>query len=486
MSVKIKEELLEAPEHTYDSERTLLAAVILEPDHAKQTEIVRQFRAEWFYHCDYKIVASRLIGMVSRGAGIDQALLVQELKASGISDAALVVGGIYRQAANTHLWQEHLATVKDAHIRFERHYKLKRMLLDNKTGLALDEASLDISTITFRTASQAKVICMNDVQPESITWLWPQRIACGKVTLISGDPGLGKSFVSLDLATRVTLGTPWPDAPSSSAPRGSVLVLNAEDDAADTIRPRLDAMGADVGQIHLLDAIRTGEQERHFCLLHDLDILEQAAGQLGDCRLIIIDPISSYLVGVKQNDSGEIRQALDPLKGLAQRTGAAVVLIAHLNKSGGANALYRTSGSISIIGMARTAWVVTKDPEDQTNRLILPMKSNLAAEVFGLGFKIIDSQVAWGTEPVKCTADDALERRPSRGRPGKASEEAKSFLREALQFGPQESSELEAMAEARGISQRTLWRVKGDLEIVSERIGGRNGKWLWKLPGIEF
>ncbi|MDX1964141.1 MAG: AAA family ATPase, partial [Pirellulales bacterium] len=311
---------------------------------------------------------------------------------------------------------------------------------------------------------------------------------CGKVTLISGDPGLGKSFISLDLATRITLGSPWPDAPSRSAPRGSVLILNAEDDAGDTIRPRLDCMGADVGQIHLLDAIRTGDGERQFCLRQDLDILEQAASGIDDCKLIIIDPISSYLAGVKQNDSGEIRQALDPLKGLAQRTGAAIVLIAHLNKNGGGSAIYRTSGSISIVGMVRSAWTISKSPDDETTRLFLPTKSNIAPDVFGLSFRIMDSLVAWGSEPVEISADEALAHRPGGGeRKAESLDAAVAFLQTALEFGPKESGELFAMAEQNGISKKTLYRAKDELGIKPQKAGGQfAGKWTWGMPGVDF
>ncbi|MDX1963221.1 MAG: AAA family ATPase [Pirellulales bacterium] len=359
--------------------------------------------------------------------------------------------------------------------------------LDGRWLIALAQDAARKADGEISTTTTPRLICMNDVQPEEITWLWPQRIACGKVTLISGDPGLGKSFISLDLATRVSLGSPWPDAPSCSAPRGSVLILNAEDDAADTIRPRLDCMGADVGHIYLLDAIRTGDQERQFCLRHDLDILEQAASGIEDCKLIIIDPISSYLAGVKQNDSGEIRQALDPLKGLAQRTGAAIVLIAHLNKSGGGNAIYRTSGSISIVGMVRTAWTISKSPDDPATRLLLPTKSNIAPDVFGLSFQIVDSQVAWGADPVEISADEALNHKPGGGdRKAESLDGAIAFLQSALEFGPKESGELERMAQAQGIPRRTLWRAKGELNILSERQGGRHGKWTWKLPNVDF
>jgi putative DNA primase/helicase len=137
--------------------------------------------------------------------------------------------------------------------------------------------------------------CMADVHPEKIEWLWPGRIAIGKQTLIGGEPGLGKSQITAALAAAVTTGAPWP-CDEGRAPKGSVLILSAEDDAADTIRPRLDAAGADPGAIHLISAVaqRDGTGRRTFNLQADLSLLETAIKSIGNVRLVIIDPVSSY------------------------------------------------------------------------------------------------------------------------------------------------------------------------------------------------
>ncbi|MGO9947483.1 MAG: AAA family ATPase [Steroidobacteraceae bacterium] len=138
--------------------------------------------------------------------------------------------------------------------------------------------------------------CMADVQPEKIEWLWPGRIAVGKQTLIGGEPGLGKSQITAALAAAVTTGGAWP-CDEGRAPLGSVLILSAEDDASDTIRPRLDAAGADVSGVHLISAVRQsdGNGRRTFNLQVDLALLEQAIKRIGNVRLVIIDPVSSYL-----------------------------------------------------------------------------------------------------------------------------------------------------------------------------------------------
>ena len=144
--------------------------------------------------------------------------------------------------------------------------------------------------------SSLVIRCMADIEPEKIEWLWPCRIAIGKQTLIGGEPGLGKSQITAALAAAVTTGGEWP-CNEGRAPRGSVIILSAEDDASDTIRPRLDAAGANVRGVHLISAVRQkdGTGRRSFNLQADLGALENEIAHIGNVRLVIIDPVSSYL-----------------------------------------------------------------------------------------------------------------------------------------------------------------------------------------------
>ena len=161
------------------------------------------------------------------------------------------------------------------------------------------------------------LISLADVQPQPVSWLWPGRIALGKVTLLAGDPGLGKSFVTLDIAARTSCGAPWPDAPGIKTTAGGVVLLSAEDDAEDTIRPRLDAAGANVQRIKALLAVRRNYQddptrESTFSLETDLPALEAAILAVAGCRLVIIDPITAYLGGTDSHKNGEIRGLIAP------------------------------------------------------------------------------------------------------------------------------------------------------------------------------
>jgi RecA-family ATPase len=167
--------------------------------------------------------------------------------------------------------------------------------------------------------AQPVLVRLADVRPEPVTWLWPGRVAAGKLALLVGDPGLGKSWISLDVDARLSAGLPWPDGGSPSA--GSVLLLSAEDGVADTIRPRLDTLGADVTQVHHLAVLRTGERDRAVQLT-DVAALELAIHRI-HARLLIIDPISAYLGSTDSHRDAEVRGLIAPLPALAEPTGAA-------------------------------------------------------------------------------------------------------------------------------------------------------------------
>lgn len=278
---------------------------------------------------------------------------------------------------------------------------------------ALAEKAEAVQPKVVQTATDQPItpvlVCLADVQSRPVEWLWSGRIALGKVTLIAGDPGLGKSFVTLDLAARVSRGMPWPDAPTLSAPLGGVVLLSADDDLEDTIRPRLDAAGADVQRIKAIHAVRHNYKENPresvFSLATDLVALEAAIQATHGCRLVIIDPITAYLGATDSHKNAEIRGLLAPLAALAAKYHVAIVLVTHLNKSGNGPAVYRTIGSIAFAAAARAVWGVVKDKDNERRRLMLPVKNNLAADALGLAYSIEPyginggPVVAWESKP---------------------------------------------------------------------------------------
>jgi putative DNA primase/helicase len=268
-----------------------------------------------------------------------------------------------------------------------------------------------------------------------------------------------------------------------NAERGAVLILNGEDDAADTIRPRVDAAGGDPAMIHVIDGVRDGSGKRMFSLRTDLRALRDTAVKVGNVKLIIIDPISAYLDGTDSHKNGDVRGLLTPLSELAAELGAAVVAVSHLSKNSNAVAVYRTMGSLAFIAAARAGWGVIQDPDNPEGRLLLPIKQNLGPDAGGLAFSIQSGPdgpvVEWGG-PVDVKIDDAM--RPD-GDGGAAHTEAAAWLEDTLAAGPVAASEIKTRAAADGIATRTLYRAKATLKVASQKSGfGGDGAWTWALP----
>ncbi len=340
--------------------------------------------------------------------------------------------------------------------------------------------------------SQAITVCMADVHPKPISWLWPGRIARGKLTLIAGDPGLGKSLVSITLAAAISKGYKWP-LEDSSAPIGSVVFLSAEDDPGDTIRPRLDAAEADCTRIHVLHAVKDVDKdgkpiERMFSLQSDLKILEELLPSIPDCHLLVIDPISAYLDGTDSHSNSEVRGLLAPLAKFAADHNIAVVLVQHLNKSSGGSAMYRAMGSIAFIAAARAGYIVTKDQQNPERRLVMPVKNNLAKDTTGLAYSVVTAEngapvLVWEKEPITMTADEALS--PADSNEEKTNTDwAVEVLEVVLKDGPVPAAIIQKEAKQAGISPKALNRAKEKLGIKPKKADFKGG-WVWSLPGYE-
>jgi putative DNA primase/helicase len=333
--------------------------------------------------------------------------------------------------------------------------------------------------------STPRLVRLADVTPQPVAWLWPARIALGKLTVLAGEPGLGKSFLTMDIAARVTTGRDWPDEDGNSRQPGSVILLSAEDDLADTIRPRLDAAGADVRRVVALQGVEfatDGDKpagQRCFNLESDLPALEEAIAATPDCRLIVIDPISAYLGGKDSHKNAEIRGLLTPLTDLAAKTNAAVLAVTHLSKGANMKALHRVTGSIAFIAAARAGWLVEADRNDADRRLLLPIKNNLAENIGGLSFKIVEGAVSWEPGTVDLTADQALNEDGSKG--STVVDEAATWLTRLLSERPRSSQEVRDAAEAEMIAPSALRRAKEKLGVLSSK-DGFQGEWLWTLP----
>jgi hypothetical protein len=314
-------------------------------------------------------------------------------------------------------------------------------------------------------------------------------MAIGKVTLIAGHPGLGKSQLTAFLASRVTTGQPWP-AQEGRPPTGNVIMLSAEDDIGDTIRPRLEAAGANIERVHILRSVRDAGVDRGFNLARDLVTLKSALTSVGNVKLVTIDPVTAYLSGTDTHKTGDVRAVLAPVAELASEHGVAIIAVSHLNKGGGGEAMGRITGSLAFVAAARATFLIQKDPEEPTRRLFLPIKNNLGVDDLGLAFRIEEKAIRhgiaapaieWETGYVTITADEALATSANEGEERGAIGEAVEFLQDILSAGPVSWRHINAGAKANGIKDRTLDRAKKKL-CIETRKGGMNDGWIWQLP----
>jgi hypothetical protein len=331
------------------------------------------------------------------------------------------------------------------------------------------------------------LVTLSSVQRERVEWIWPGYLARGKLHMMDGDPGLGKSTAALDIAARLSRGATMPDGSPGTTPAG-VVILTAEDGLADTVRPRLEAAGADLERIVALTGIVDGDGERMPGLPLDLAAIEAGIRQV-DAALVIVDPIMAYLpADVNAHRDQDVRRALAPTAALAERTRAAILAVRHLNKSGGAHAVYRGGGSIGIIGAARVGLLVARDPDDDARRIVAVTKNNLAAEAPSLAFQLVPDD-AIGAARVEWLGESAhgasalLSIRADDPEEGGALAEAVEVLRTILADGPVSAKEAEREAYDAGVTRATLLRARKAAGVTAERVGGlgRAGGWQWSL-----
>jgi putative DNA primase/helicase len=327
------------------------------------------------------------------------------------------------------------------------------------------------------------LVRLSDVTPEQVAWLWKGRLPIGKMVIVEGDPDTGKSWLTLAIAAAVTTGAVLPGGEGREP--ADVLILTAEDGLADTVRPRLDEMGADVSRVIALPAVRDAAgAEQHPSLVRDLPHFEAVLAG-GGFKLVIIDPLNAYLgTDLDTHRDAAIRSVLTPLAHLAEKYGVTIVCIRHLTKAN-QKAIYRGGGSIAYTAAARVVLLVGEHPDDKRLRVLAPVKNNLAPFPPSLTFQISeDGRFVWRGE-TSITADEL--QGPEMGDEGRAAlDEAVAFLRETLADGPVKAKTVQREASEAGMSESTLKRAKAVLGVQTLRqqqgFGGENGYWVWELP----
>lgn len=328
------------------------------------------------------------------------------------------------------------------------------------------------STNPNRTAS-LELIKASEIEPKRIEWLWYPFIPYGKVTLVQGDPGDGKSTFMLTIAALLTRGAPLPFTEQEKPPEPiNVIYQTTEDDADDTIVPRFIKANGDRERLLFIN-------EKNSPLTFDDGRILSAIQQTG-ARVLILDPLSSYIGDCQINAANEVRPRFNHLIQIAKDTGCAIVIINHLNKMFGIKAIYRTPGSIDIVGAVRSALLIGRNKDNEDERILVQQKSNLAPTGMGIVFSVDEDGVHF-IEQVEKTADELLAMLPHKsGRPNVKTEAAIQLLRELLADGEEhEASECEAKLREANISNSTAKKAKATLGVVSSK---RRMGWFWSLP----
>ena len=342
-----------------------------------------------------------------------------------------------------------------------------------------------------------------DIPLEELKWLWPNRFPLGKFSMIVGVQGMGKSFLSLYMAAQISTGRPWCDCSEKREP-GSVILMTTEDDASDTIKPRLAAAGADMSRIVRITGFQKEKGELSdglFNLTKDVDVLRDAVRQIPDVKLIVIDPISSYLHGLDENKNSEARSFVTPLGMIAADYELAVVGISHLNKNEKLSPEHRILGSTGFGAAARAVWLVQEDKNDIDRKLMLLFKGNLAGKTTGLAYRLTSTQIvtdagksipgcycSFEKDQIIMTARDVMESQSGGGKKSERKESAKEWLWRYLRDGPRSSQDVFEDGLEAGHSKRTLERVKAEHDVQAIRVQREDGTvegWDWALPTDE-
>lgn len=333
----------------------------------------------------------------------------------------------------------------------------------------------------LQNSRRPKFVSMATVESQEPQWLWENRIPLGGITLLEGDPGHGKSTLTDDLVARLTSGRAMPLSACEEQPGSGdgALLLRGEESLRAVVRPRLEAAGANLRRI-----LAIGGRDR-LCLPQDLDVLRQGVAEVG-AKLIVIDPLPQF-VETSLNSSAATQRALGPLAALAEELNIAIVLVRHLGKSGSRNSIYRGLGSVSIIGLARSALMVASDPgsDDKHQHILALNKSNLAS---AKSISYRTAKTATGAITVEwlgTTSHSAQALSVGSDRVVECSEleRAMDFLYGVLLEGQKRQGIVLALAGQADIAKRTLYRAKQAMKIKSKRVG--RTCWVWRLPGGE-
>jgi putative DNA primase/helicase len=361
------------------------------------------------------------------------------------------------------------------------------------TATAKLNASIAARPVNVTTAEDGVILLQaSTLTPEPVDWLWLHWLALGKFHVLAGPPGQGKTTIALACAATVSAGGRWPDGSICAA--GNVLIWSGEDDPKDTLLPRLMIMGADVSRVYFIDGTRIAGKPEPFDPARDLVQLLAQAEEIGDVRLLIVDPVVSAVAG-DTHKNGEVRRALQPLVDLASTLDAAVLGISHFSKgTAGRDPVERVTGSLAFGALARVVLCAVKvkgNDGDDERRILARAKSNIGPDDGGFEYSIEQtdlsgypgisaSMILWG-QPVVGSARELLAEAETDQDDGDSATGVDEFLRDLLISGPMTAKAVKADADGAGFAWRTVQRARPRVGITTHKDGLRGG-WVWSLP----
>jgi hypothetical protein len=328
------------------------------------------------------------------------------------------------------------------------------------------------------------MIPLTQFSPRPLHWLWPGRLAVGKLAMFDGDPGRGKSLITLDLCARITTGRAMPDG-TGAAPSANVIIIQGEDFPDDTVLPRLQGLGADIARVMVFRR-NLFVKRRPFSLPSGAKLLDRALA-MNRPRLLVVDPIMAFLDRDVQSSSDQgVRRALSCLALSADKYACACVLVRHMNKRGTGRSIYRGGGSIAFNAACRSSWLFDADPADPARQIMAQIKNNLAPPQQSLAYRIHNAPGAQPTlewlGPVSVSADDLLARAGRKPPKPLAFDRACEFLPALLDNGPLPTQQIWQAARAQGLQRRTVQSAREFLGIRFTRVwNGRQQLTYWLL-----
>jgi hypothetical protein len=475
-----------------DAEEAVIGAVLV---HGEAFGEARQLAPSDFFSPRTRAVFTAMRVLTERGAPLDVVSVGEELRTNGDLERLRSGGGrdyliaVQAKVVTTASIGYHVNVVRE-HAARRRLIKISGDLAeairrgDDPAGVA-EIFGERLARSCSQPERQSPVRQADAIPIEKIEWVWARRIAAGMLNILDGDPGLGKSTVTNDLAARLTRGQPMPGEIEASDPAG-VILISFEEHPGAVMVPRLMAAGADLSRVFIWDS-----DARPFNVIDSLVELE-ATIERYRARLVVIDPLMAALPSsVNCHRDQDIRASLAPLSRLAERTGAAVLFVRHFKKELGGSAVHRGGGSIAIIGACRCGLALARDPEadvenDDGSRILAMSKCNVARLAPSLALRVVPApspapgievaSVTWGGIS-KISADQLVKPQEDRTEV----EKAVKLLRALLKDAPVLATDIAAAFQANGVSPRTGDRAKDKLGIVSKREGVK-GKWWWHLP----